>query len=101
MSPRPGRGLPFEVCLGRFAAGAVATKGGTPLRREARQRAPAFSLPQHLSHFGTGAGAAPAGGLGAQASEPRTEVARVREVGDRGRGGASGRGAPHPAHARP
>ena len=98
-------GCPLEVCpvcvWGGVAAREAATKGGPPRRREARQRAPAFSLPQHLSHFGAGAGAAPAGGLSARAPEPRTEVARVREVGDRGRGGASGGGAPPQARPYP
>lgn len=91
-TPRPGAA--FGGRPRGFAAPEVATKGGPPGRREARQQAPAFSLPQHLSHFGAGAGAAPASCLGAQALEPCTEVAGVREVGGRERGGASGEGAP-------
>jgi hypothetical protein len=74
-------------------------KGGPPRSREARQRAPAFFLPQHLSHFSAWAGAAPAGGLKAGEPEPRTKVTRGGEVGDRRRGGASGEGVP--PQARP
>lgn len=76
--------------------GRLPRRVGRLSRRGERWRAPAFSLRQHLSHFGAGAGAwaVPAGRLRCPRPEPCTEVAQGGQVGGPDRGGAAGGGGP-------
>lgn len=87
MPPRPGRGLPFEFCPRGLQTRPLPRRVGRP--GDARRD----SEPRHFPFPSTCPTSAPGLGLHPRAAsvpvpEPRTEVARVREVGGRGRGGA-------------
>ena len=96
MPPRPGQGLPFEFCPGGLQPRPLPRRVGRP--GDARRG----SEPRHFPFPSTCPTSAPGLGLHPRAAsvpvpEPRTEVARVREVGGRERGGASGGASVPPA----